>query len=109
MERVVEAYHHLLKSIEALQAAGKFTLPEASGLFQSLVAIKGGIEEAHKTTNQAGAGMVSNDELDSVKIELMAKNIELDNLKRSYGAIVEKLEKLEETSAAEPAVLGGLD
>ncbi len=99
MEQVIHAYHELLNLISSLQQQGKFSLPEASALFNNLVAIKSGIEEANKTQNSSDVSADA-EELENTKVELMSTRIEADNLKRNYADSIERIKELNEQLSA---------
>ena len=105
MEQIIHAYHELLNLISTLQQQGKFSLPEASALFNNLVAIKSGIEEANKsqTSNDVSA---DTEELENTKVELMSIRIEADNLKRNYEDSIERIKDLSEQLDAAKASTG---
>ena len=98
IEVIAHSYNELLKLLESMQQAGKFTLPEASAVFAQLVNMKSGIEESHKNLNTDSSSSDSKnaEELTNLKVELMSTKIENDNLKRNYQEAVEKIEQLEQ-------------
>lgn len=98
METVIQSYHNLLQIIESLQQSGKFSLGEASGIFSHLVAMKKGIEEAHVSSSianqQQGTVAEPEENVESLRLDLITTQIELDNAKRSLEDAEERIKEL---------------
>ena len=98
IEVIAHAYNELLKLVETLQTQGKFSLPEASAIFNQLVNMKTAIEESNKNANNVPGSSGSTEEVENLKVELMSTKIENDNLKRNYQEAVERIEELDKSS-----------
>jgi hypothetical protein len=98
MEAIVQAYNNLLKVLEDIQKMGKLTLGEASAIFSSVLTMKNAIDEGIKDPGQRSAKgsspSESSDKLKQAQVQLMTKNIELQNLKERFAETLEQLNKL---------------
>lgn len=99
MEAVIQSYHNLLQIIENLQQTGKFSLGEASGIFSHLVAMKKGIEEAHAASmaGQQNRTQEPDEDVETLRLDLITARIELDNTKRSLEDAEEQIKDLTKT------------
>jgi hypothetical protein len=77
MEALTNSYYELVKFMEQIQGAGKFTLSEANQALGALVGVKNGIEAVTK----AGQDASPREELNQTKLELINANIELESLR----------------------------
>ncbi|CAL8461341.1 g872 [Coccomyxa elongata] len=99
MEAIVQAYNNLLKVLEDIQKMGKLTLGEASAIFSSVLSMKNAIDEGIKDPGQRAKGSTSPNEdsssrLKETQVQLMTRNIELQNLKERFAETLEQLNKL---------------
>ncbi len=98
MEAIVQAYNNLLKVLEDIQKMGKLTLGEASAIFSSVLGMKNAIDEGIKDPGQrakgSGPGEDSSNRLKEAQVQLMTRNIELQNLKERFAETLEQLNKL---------------
>jgi hypothetical protein len=77
MEGLTNSYYELVKFMEQIQGAGKFTLSEANQALGALVGVKNGIEAVTAGGKDAG----SREELNRTKLDLINANIELEAIK----------------------------
>lgn len=98
MEAIVQAYNNLLKVLEDIQKMGKLTLGEASAIFSSVLSMKNAIDEGIKDPGQRAKGSSPNEDsssrLKETQVQLMTRNIELQNLKERFAETLEQLNKL---------------
>ena len=101
MERIVQSYHGILKTFEAMQQAGKLTLGEANAVYTQVVQLKEAIESVPPGGLQAPSVAVAapakdnTAEVEDLKVELIARNIALDTAQRNLKAAQDKLKKYE--------------
>ena len=98
MESFEQQFNQLVQLLESLQKNGRFALGEAHAIFLVLIAMKKHIDSGAVSSATSSDTSPSNEEIESLKLELITTRIELDNTKRSLEDAEEKLAEFENSS-----------